>query len=284
MRTATPLERRLALPRLALAAREWPGPGPRVLALHGWLDNAASFDPLLPQVPDVHAVAIDLAGHGRSDHRPPGAWYHLVDHLAEIDAVLDVLGWEHAILLGHSMGAALACLYAAARPARAAALWLVEGLGPIATPEAELPALIARALDGRARADAPSLRVHASIEEAVAARLAATPMAADSARRLVERGVRPVEDGFVWSSDPRLRLPSPLRMSEAQVLACLAAIECPVLLVTASETPPYFPPELVARRAAAVRRLTHRIVRGHHHVHMDDPAAVAAAIEGFRAG
>jgi pimeloyl-ACP methyl ester carboxylesterase len=58
-------ERRLALPHLALAAREWPGDGPKVLALHGWLDNAASFDPLLPLLPDVHAVAIDLPGHGR---------------------------------------------------------------------------------------------------------------------------------------------------------------------------------------------------------------------------
>ncbi len=277
-------ERRLALPHLTLAAREWPAHGPKVLALHGWLDNAASFDPLLFLLPDVHAVAIDLPGHGRSDHRPVGAWYHLVDNLTEIDVALDLLGWPSAILLGHSMGAALASLYAAARPNRVDALWLIEGLGPLATPEAELPALMRQALDGRARAHDKQLRVFGSIDDAVGARLAATPMAAVNARLLVERGLRAVEDGFVWSSDPRLMLPGPIRASEAQVEACLAAIECPTLLVTASETPPYFPPALVARRSARVRRLTHRVVCGTHHVHMDDAAATAAAIEGSRAG
>jgi pimeloyl-ACP methyl ester carboxylesterase len=282
MRTA--LERRLSLPHLTLAAREWPGDGPKVLALHGWLDNAASFDPLLALSPDAHSVAIDLPGHGRSDHRPAGAWYHLVDNLTEVAGVLDALGWERAILLGHSMGAALASLFAAALPDRVEALWLVEGLGPLATPEAELPALMRRALEGRARVADKQLRVFASVDEAVATRLAATPMAERNARLLVERGLRAVDGGYVWSSDPRLLLPSPIRASEAQVDSCLSAIACPTLLVTASEVPPYFPTDLVERRTACVRTITRRVVDGSHHVHMDDPAAVAAAILRFRAG
>jgi pimeloyl-ACP methyl ester carboxylesterase len=277
------VERRLSLPHLRLAAREWPGDGPQVLALHGWLDNAASFDPLLLRLPGIHAVAIDLPGHGRSDHRPVGAWYHLVDNLTEVAGVLDVLGWARAILLGHSMGAALASLFAAALPERVEALWLIEGLGPLATPEAELPAQMRRALEGRARVADKQLRVFASVDEAVAARLAATPMAEASARLLVERGLRAVEDGFVWSSDPRLLLPGPIRASEAQVEACLSAIQCPTLLITASEVPAYFSSELVERRAACVRTITRRVVDGRHHVHMDDPAAVAAAILDFRA-
>lgn len=278
-----PIERRLALPHLELAAREWPGAGPKVLALHGWLDNAASFDPLLPLLPDLHAVALDLPGHGRSDHRPQGAWYHLVDNLGEIAGALDRLGWERAILLGHSMGAALASLAAAALPDRVEALWLIEGLGPLATPEAEWPALMRRAIEGRLRIGDKQLRVFASVEEAVATRLAATPMADAAARLLVERGLREVDGGWTWSSDPRLMLASPIRASEAQVEACLAAIACPTLLVTASEAPPYLPTALIERRRACVRALDWSIVAGRHHVHMDDPAAVAAAIAAFRA-
>lgn len=277
-----PVERQLALPQVRLAAREWPGEGPKVLALHGWLDNAASFDPLLPLLPDLHAVALDLPGHGRSDHRPRGAWYHLVDNLGEIAGALDVLGWERAILLGHSMGAALASLVAAALPGRVAALWLVEGLGPLATPEAELPALMRRAIEGRARVGDKQLRVFASVEEAVTTRLAATPMADTAARLLVERGLREVDGGWIWSSDPRLMLASPLRASEAQVEACLSAIACPTLLLTASEVPAYFPTSLIERRTACVRDLAWQVLAGRHHVHMDDPAAVAAAINAFR--
>jgi pimeloyl-ACP methyl ester carboxylesterase len=279
---SAPREQRLALPQLTLAAREWPGSGPKVLALHGWLDNAASFDPLLPLLPDVHAVALDLPGHGHSDHRPKGAWYHLVDNLSDILGALDALGWERVILLGHSMGAALASLAAAVLQERVAALWLIEGLGPLATAEAELPALMRRALDGRVRSAEKQLRLFETVDEAVATRLAATPMAEHAARRLVERGLRAVEGGWTWSSDPRLMLASPLRASEGQVEACLSAIACPSLLLTASDVPPYFPTDLVERRMARVPNLKRQVITGRHHVHMDDPGSVAAAIAAFR--
>ncbi len=66
----------LELPHLRLAAQAWGDPQlPRLLALHGWLDNAASFDRLAPLLcGHFHIVAIDLPGHGRSGHRPPGTW------------------------------------------------------------------------------------------------------------------------------------------------------------------------------------------------------------------
>ncbi len=48
---------------------------PKVLALHGWLDNAASFVPLAAQLADIDLVAPDLPGHGHSAHLPAGADY-----------------------------------------------------------------------------------------------------------------------------------------------------------------------------------------------------------------
>ena len=49
-----------------LAALGWRQAGlPRVLALHGWLDNAASFAPLAPLLHGLDLVALDLPGHGR---------------------------------------------------------------------------------------------------------------------------------------------------------------------------------------------------------------------------
>ena len=61
----------LQLPHIRIAAREWGDPeGEPVLAIHGWLDNAASFDTLAPLLAELHLVALDLPGHGRSQHRP----------------------------------------------------------------------------------------------------------------------------------------------------------------------------------------------------------------------
>ena len=60
-------ERTFDLRGLRVAAIEWGADGARpVLALHGWLDNAASFARLATLLDRLHLVAIDLPGHGRS--------------------------------------------------------------------------------------------------------------------------------------------------------------------------------------------------------------------------
>ena len=116
-----------------LAALSWDGEGEPVLALHGWLDNAASYIPLASQW-QRPMVALDFSGHGHSDHRPDGVVTHLVDHVRDVLAVADQLGWQRFTLVGHSMGAGIACLFAAAFPERISRLVLIEGLGPPSTP------------------------------------------------------------------------------------------------------------------------------------------------------
>ena len=113
-------ELRIALPERTLAALAWGDPArPPMLALHGWLDNAGSFSAIAPLLARSHyVVAIDLRGHGRSSHLPPGAWYHYVDYFDDLRATLDHFGWPKATLFGHSLGGTLASLFAAAYPER----------------------------------------------------------------------------------------------------------------------------------------------------------------------
>ena len=102
--------------------------GPKVLALHGWLDNAASFLPMAPHLGKVDLVAIDMLGHGDSTHIPAGYDYAFVDWMHDILDVLDALGWPQAHLLGHSLGGALATVVAAGAPERVLSLALIEAL------------------------------------------------------------------------------------------------------------------------------------------------------------
>ena len=88
------------------ALRQGEPDAPKVLALHGWLDNAASFVPLAEHLHGIDLVAIDQPGHGRSAHLPPGTDYSFVGAMNAVLDVADALGWERFALLGHSMGPA----------------------------------------------------------------------------------------------------------------------------------------------------------------------------------
>ena len=60
-----------------LSGKLWGSDGGQpVLALHGWMDNAGSFDMLAPLLDQYQILAIDSIGHGRSEHFPDGHVYN----------------------------------------------------------------------------------------------------------------------------------------------------------------------------------------------------------------
>ena len=254
---------------------------PRLLALHGWLDNAASFVPMAPWLGGFDWLALDLAGHGQSDHRPPGGDYGLIDWLDDIAEVLDALGWDDCHLIGHSLGGALASMFAAACPARVRRLGLIEALGALPGTPGTALARLREALAGRRALAGKTLRVFPDLELAVRARMQANGLSPQSARLLVERGTRAVAGGHVWSTDPRLMLTSAIRATEPVVQAWLAGIEAPTLLVAAESHPPYFTPAQRDARLRCLRDGRSVVLAGGHHLHMETPQPVAAALSVF---
>lgn len=260
-----------------------PVDGRPVLALHGWLDNAASFRALEPYLESVRLVALDLVGHGFSAHRPEAMPYYIWDNVADVLAVADELGWERFHLLGHSMGAGIASLLAGVMPERVLSLVLIEGLAPLADEPDELPEKMALALRRRQRRE-KSPRFYPDVDAAVAARMKGRfPVTEQAARWLVERSIVHTTQGFRWRSDPALVLPSVLRLSEDQVRAFLRRISSPALLVMGTDgigTP------LLDERARLVSGLQRLSLVGNHHLHMEDGMArqIVEAISEFHAG
>ena len=277
-------ERRLEVGGLQLAALCFgPEDGVPVLAMHGWLDNAASFVRLAEHLEGVNLVALDLAGHGHSQHRADGV-YVFIDYVAEAAAAIAALGWSRCTLLVHSLGAGVAGLLAGTCPEQVERLVLLEGLGPLSTPAEEAPRQLRDAIVAEAAARSRDEHAGYADAEAVARRLASvTGMRVDSAQTLLARGLEAAGDRVRWRADPRLRRPSRQRLTEPQVLAFFAAITCPTLVVRAR---PGMPVDevLAAARFAALPGATLAEVAGGHHAHLDDPAAVAAIVGPFIAG
>ncbi|MCC4593746.1 alpha/beta hydrolase [Xanthomonas campestris pv. cannae] len=255
--------------------------GPKALALHGWLDNAASFVPLSRHLPQWDLVMLDLPGHGHSSDLPDGAEYLLASALHPVLDAADALGWERFVLIGHSMGAAIASLLAAATPQRIDKFVAIEMLGGLAESEAGAVERLRNSVASTRRANATPLRVFPDLAAPVRARMLANQLSEPAARLLVERGVRAVDGGYVWRSDRRLTLPTAIRATEPQMQALLRGIECPTAVVFADPAQDMLPEPLRLQRAACLRDGRVHTLPGTHHLHMEQPAAVAALLHDF---
>ncbi len=301
-------EVQLKLPHLTLAAKAWgPShedilagrvPGRIAVALHGWLDNAASFDQLAPLLPaDLALIALDLPGHGLSGRHAAGASIYFLDHVGVLMQAIEALGMEIAkagsnesdgpkiILMGHSMGAGISTLAAGTFPEVFSHVVLIDGMGPLSDEDERAPERLRNFIEHAS--DLPDSSVYPDIDQAVRARKRVGGLSEDSARRLVERNiVRSLEDtGYVWRTDPRLKLPSPVRLTERQVVAFLAAITAPVLLVLAEDSQFRGYEDLITGRAAHVKAPVEIVkLSGGHHLHLENAGDVAEAVGVFLAG
>lgn len=281
----------LSVAKGRLAALSWGrSDAPTWIALHGWLDNAASFSrlaPLLVETLGIRIVALDFRGHGHSSHIPVGADYALWDYCHDVLDAMETLGLEKANLLAHSMGAAVSCLLAAALPERVERLILIDGLGALNTPIEESASQLRKGLMAYRRPISQSPR-YPDLDSAIAARVAGgvTPVDSITATPLVERNTQPTAEGRVqMRTDSRLLKPSMVRFTPEQVLTLLAEIHAPVLLIEGKEG-------ILGERTWAVRarqvvqQLDRKVLDGGHHLHLEPRRVeqVAAAIIGYWGG
>lgn len=267
-----------------IAALQWgSGNKEKVLALHGWLDNAASFWHLAPLLAehDFEITAIDFPGHGHSDHRAPGHNYGFIDYVMDIQAVVKQM--EHPVhLLCHSMGAAIAVMYAAAFPEHVKKMVLLENVGPVP------PYQPGKAVESLREAlklwDKHTLvhkRFYQDIDQAIKARNEATPMDSEIIRPLVERGLCETPQGYHWRTDKRLRLRSFFRMSEPQIQEYLSATSVPTQLIIGKPRTYALQYPMLDDRLKALNADEFIEINGDHHLHMSQAQATSLSILKF---
>jgi len=264
-----------------LAGLSWRQEGaPRVLCLHGWLDNAASFLPLAGLLRRLDVVALDLPGHGHSEHRHETTRYHFMDYLFNVDAALDALGWSDCHLLGHSLGAAISAVYSSGAPERVRSIVLLDALGPISVSAEGTADRLRRSLV-KNRRGAGKPRTYGSVDEMAAARRNVSDLSEAAARLICARAAKCDDGRYEWRSDPALNWISSLVMTDGQALDLLGHIEAPLLSYTITPEAPWMSPAKAAARKEVMKHGRHLTLEGHHHFHMDAPGQIAETIEVF---
>jgi len=270
--------------------RHWGDPAaPRLFMLHGWMDTSASFQFVVDALArEWHVIAPDWRGHGGSEQLGRPYWFP--DYYADLDALLDHLSPDRpASLVGHSMGGAIAGIYAAVRPARVARLAMLDYLGLKTASADEAPARLHDWLEALHDSSvSPRLRRYRDTA-ALARRLAQVNprLGSERALFLAEHTSRRCDDGQIeLACDPWHKIPSPLPYRVEEAMALWRKIDCPVLLAVAShgfieQRFGQDPAEFERRRACFRQATLLRVDDASHNLHHDQPMAVAQAIEAF---
>lgn len=282
-------ETRFNLSSGTLAAKIWGSTGELpVLALHGWLDNANTFDHIAPQLSGVHLVAPDLAGHGLSDHRFS---YYLWEHLADVAELVRLLGWNRFTLIGHSMGAGIATWFAGTFPKMVDRLVLIDGFGaPFSVEPEQLPVYLNKAIRRRQMAFNSPIDRFASGEQPQFDDFASAveerrngkfgQLSEEAAGILLRRGLEPAGGGYRWRNDPQLVLPTLMEPNEASINAFIRQIVAPTCLILGDHG--LFSKGEKSERLSHFQQLERHTLPGDHHLHLGSAATeVATIIQSF---
>jgi pimeloyl-ACP methyl ester carboxylesterase len=252
-----------------------------LLCLHGWLDNAASFLPMMPILSQHYdVIAIDLPGHGKSSHRSADAYYHFVDYVDDIYQLIVQEAYAKVHLIGHSMGGMIASAFSAAFPDKVASLTLIDSFGFISAPAEQAAEILRQGVMSRHLVKTKSKRDFKQLDTAIKARMQAGDVSYDAAKLLVERSVEKTANGFRWRSDQRLTTQSVYRLTPEQAKALVLAIESPFQVIYGSAGLA-FVQEAIKKFTAHIPANALHCITGGHHVHMEKPEQTAKKIGLF---
>lgn len=256
------------------------GKGLPVLCFHGWLDNAASFYPLIEELnlPNLQFISVDFPGHGLSEHRMTSENQYFIDLLVFIFRLYDALGIDQAILMGHSMGAGASSMFAGAFPEMVTQLVLIDGLGPVSDKPGLAVRRVRENLLQEKKTAAVKNRVYPDFQTAVKIRMRSGPISENSAKVLVERGMKKTENGYIWNYDTRLKAPSVIRLVEQQVASFIKKITSPTTLILASDSNLRSFGALIDKRINYVKNIQVHRLTGGHHLHMDNCTKVSSLL------
>jgi pimeloyl-ACP methyl ester carboxylesterase/DNA-binding SARP family transcriptional activator len=258
-----PLDELVPLEKVTMHVVDWSGDEPAIVAIHGSAGHAYALTAVGERLaPDVRFIAVDLRGHGFSDKPPSG--YELAEHFEDVLQLIDALELQRPILLGHSIGGAIATFAAEAARERVGGLILFDAV----VGDRRFVSSVSRVVDEFG----PSLEQRFAAFDDYHGRWAFEPE--DSAwKRWLERSDRmelaPRPDGTLRRRGLREALEAEwTSVARVDALAALSRVGVPVLVVHADAAwgdAPYLDKATVDAQLAAARDARLYVASGQHH-------------------
>ncbi|XP_059044900.1 serine hydrolase-like protein 2 [Achroia grisella] len=266
---------------------------PPVLMVHGKLDTAATFRPLVSLLPDkFYYIAIELPGNGRSDRYPPGMMINIYDLVYCVAMVVRHFRWENFVYIGHSLGTNIGFIYDACRPG---VITKLINLDPLYRVTVVLPSefskwykkMFTSYYENFEKYNAPKETAPAyTVEEAIKLLKKSRGLTQAAAVATVTRFTERLADGRVrFTYDQRFKVVTPRPFSPEEFQAACTKLSMPTLNIISKESKDkkgYEHCDFAFDESSFTgQNYRVRVVNGGHDVHFNDPKSVAPFVSQF---
>lgn len=278
-----------------LAAKEWGlSTGKPFLALHGWQDNAATFDRLIPLLsPDLHIIALDYIGHGKSSHKIACMPYFKLEFIYHIKLVVEYFDWKKFSIIGHSWGSELAIIFSSMYPELVDQVIGIDLIKPVTYSNENVSARIKKNID-QYREEQKKIKdkfnqpIYTK-EEAINRLLNSeyNDCSESEIKILIERGTKQIEPGkFIFTRDPRIKYVWDGGFNSYAVMKQIVSnIQCNLLLIKAKNSPLYSDEksynEFLKLYSENCKKFEFIEIDGNHFIHLSYPERIVPIINKF---
>lgn len=264
------------------------------ICLHGWQDNAGTFDRLIPLLPQQFSyLSLDFPGHGKSSWQPHGVSYQVNSFLFVLYDIIKKLNYEKVGLIAHSMGGWTAFIFASMFPKMIDMLvtvdiWkLLDRTIDEQISDLSLSIKNFESADKRVREGIkpPTYEVEEMITKIHEGSMGNVSL--ESAAHLLKRNIAKSENGkFYFTRDNRLRQMFLLSFPRPLIIHMAKQIEFPFLFLAAVEDTPLYRKvdfynefiEIIMKKREVELVKIHS---DNHYFHINEPEKIAKVVSEF---
>jgi len=265
-----------------------------ILGLHGWQDNAGTYDLLVPLLPpEVAFLSIDLPGHGLSSRLPDGCYYNSIDNLYVIRLIMKQYKWEKISIMGHSMTAIIGFIFASVFPEKVDMVIAIDALKPhqrpypavIRTMETRMDEFLIEDERNRSKVEPPSYTYDELIERLYIGTFQSIDkkICQHMLARNIQKSAK-YPDKYFFCRDRRLKFYNYAVGPQELCVEMAKRISCPYMFIKARQSS-YFEEKRYYDEVLEIMKQNPNFEyvesEGTHHLHMNNPETIIGPINNF---
>ncbi|GAB0091740.1 Probable serine hydrolase [Sergentomyia squamirostris] len=266
-----------------------------IVCIHGWQDNAGSFDTLIPHLPSEYSyLALDLPGHGLSSRLPHGIFYSWLDICVSLRLLAEQEKWEKISIIGHSLSSLIGFTFSANFPDKVDLMIGIDALKPHVRSAEKFIGMVENGFENFMVADRrnqeasepPSYSYDDILERLYKGTNGSINREACPylLKRAIAKSTADPEK-YYYTRDNRLKGFSFLSLPQEYAIAMTKRIKCPYMFIKCTNSVYYEDKKYIEEVIEVFREVNpnfeYHTIDGRHHAHLNEPHKFSDILSKF---